>query len=59
MLLLEIDHYARYCYFNKEYNASDKEEAQFSHVGNNHEVMLINNTHLAQDKTRQDKYLVS
>lgn len=52
MLLLEIDHYARYCYFNKEYNASDKEEAQFSHVGNNHEVMLINNTHLAQDKTR-------
>lgn len=46
-------HCAKDFYFNKESNASDKEEAQFAHAGNNvsNEVILKANIHLIQDKT--------
>lgn len=49
----KFGHYARECYFNKESDGSDKEEQQFTHEGNNHyeEVILMTNTHLAQDTT--------
>lgn len=30
----KFNRYARYCYFNKETNVSDKEETQFAHARN-------------------------